>query len=473
MNNLETLKSQGLHSDDVLGTIGPFKIYLGSLEALLGPFEIPDEVMNALFLIMSRSQPGTEAINSQAMGLILEGSSRARSTYFLKKNILKEASAVFGPYLVGECHWTLFHCNLKEGTITYIDSLGEQPQRCFQIIENWSLFAASRGCQGPWKLIQRDHDLQNDSVSCGMFAIMFAEMVLQGQEGHLQCLPIAQERERLGTLLINSLDTKTLRRKKGKIAKPKNTDKPVGEHPCAVDGDPAQESESTECKQVDGDPAQESESTECKQVDGDPAQESESTECKQVDGDPAQESESTECEQTLFEVESVLRLPDGTKAKRYKVTREELVRRCGPPEGFSPNALVAYLRKGKSQKEALMAKLHDSQVEPGPRIRLSTSVSKLCEEECLALAEDLNYMGFKYLPIQKIGQACLEEDHLEAIVKAQHCRQTLTRIKTAMEANWSDYNLATHGLGPEILKGAFSLIDACLVEAENLHCFQK
>ncbi|XP_073729931.1 uncharacterized protein [Misgurnus anguillicaudatus] len=441
MNNLETLKSQGLHSDDVLGTIGPFKIYLGSLEALLGPFEIPDEVMNALFLIMSRSQPGTEAINSQAMGLILEGSSRARSTYFLKKNILKEASAVFGPYLVGECHWTLFHCNLKEGTITYIDSLGEQPQRCFQIIENWSLFAASRGCQGPWKLIQRDHDLQNDSVSCGMFAIMFAEMVLQGQEGHLQCLPIAQERERLGTLLINSLDTKTLRRKKGKIAKPKNTDKPVGEHPCAVDGDPAQESESTECKQVDG--------------------------------DPAQESESTECEQTLFEVESVLRLPDGTKAKRYKVTREELVRRCGPPEGFSPNALVAYLRKGKSQKEALMAKLHDSQVEPGPRIRLSTSVSKLCEEECLALAEDLNYMGFKYLPIQKIGQACLEEDHLEAIVKAQHCRQTLTRIKTAMEANWSDYNLATHGLGPEILKGAFSLIDACLVEAENLHCFQK
>ncbi|CAM4661504.1 unnamed protein product [Leuciscus chuanchicus] len=298
------------------------------------------------------------------------------------KNILKGASAIFGPYLLGECHWTLFHCNLKEGTITYIDSLGEQPQHCFQIIENWSLFAANRGCQGPWKMMKRDHDLQNDSLPCGVFSLMFAEMVLQGQQGHLQCLPIAQERERLGTLLFNSL--------------------------------------------------------------------------------------------VLFEVESVLRLPDGTKAKRYKVTREELVRRCGPPEGYSPNALVAYLRKGKSQKEAVMAKLHDSQVEPGPRIRLSTSVSKLCEEECLALAEDVNYMGFKYLPIQKIGQACLEEDqHLEAIVKAQHCRQTLTRIKTAMEANWSYYNLATHGLGPEMLKGAFSLIDACLVEAENLHCLQK
>ncbi|XP_052406931.1 uncharacterized protein LOC127952491 [Carassius gibelio] len=207
MNILETLKSQGRHREDVLGTVGPFKVFLGSLEALVGPSELPDEVMDALFYIISRSQPGTEPINSQAMRLILEGSSRARSTYFLKKNILKGASAIFGPYLVGECHWTLFHCNLKEGTITYIDSLGEHPQRCSQIIENWSLFAASRGCQGPWKFINRDHDLQNDSVSCGVFSIMFAEMILQGQQGHLQCLPISQERERLGILLFKSLDS--------------------------------------------------------------------------------------------------------------------------------------------------------------------------------------------------------------------------------------------------------------------------
>lgn len=47
--DLETLKSQGLHSEDVLGTIGPFKIFLGSLEALLGPFEIPDEVIFYFF----------------------------------------------------------------------------------------------------------------------------------------------------------------------------------------------------------------------------------------------------------------------------------------------------------------------------------------------------------------------------------------------------------------------------------------
>ncbi|XP_076124208.1 uncharacterized protein LOC143104142 [Alosa pseudoharengus] len=163
--------------------------------------------MDALFLVISRGQPGTEAISSQAMRLILEGSSRARSTYFVKKNILNSARAVFGPYLLGECHWTLFHCNLEEGEIAFVDSLGEQPQCCSQIIENWSLFAASRGCQRPWKIIKRDHDFQNDSVSCGVFSIMFAEMILQGQQGHLHCLPISQERERLGTLLFKSLDS--------------------------------------------------------------------------------------------------------------------------------------------------------------------------------------------------------------------------------------------------------------------------
>ncbi|KAF1392465.1 hypothetical protein PFLUV_G00028190 [Perca fluviatilis] len=52
-------------------------------------------------------------------------------------------------------------------------------------------------------------------------------------------------------------------------------------------------------------------------------------------------------------------------------------------------------------------------------------------------------------------------------------RQTLTKIKTAMEANWSNYNITTHGIGPEMLKGPFALIDACLAEAENLHCFQE
>lgn len=38
-----------------------------------------------------------------------------------------------------------------------------------------------------------------------------------------------------------------------------------------------------------------------------------------------------------------------------------------------------------------------------------------------------------------------------------------------MKASWSSYNIATYGLGPEMLKGAFARIDVCLTKAENLY----
>ncbi|CAM4597048.1 unnamed protein product [Leuciscus chuanchicus] len=305
-DDLETLKSQGLHCEDVLGTVGPFKIFLGSLEALVGPSELPDEVMDALFYIISRSQPGTEPINSQAMRLILEGSSRARSTYFLKKNILKGASAVFGPYLVGECHWTLFHCNLKEGTITYIDSLGEHPQRC----------------QRPWKFINRDHDLQNDSASCGVFSIMFAEIILQGQQGHLQCLPISQERERLGTLLFKSLDSSgicTVCYKKMSGKKKETCSF------CSTEKSPKPEAETAEM-----------ETAEAVEDTSDAEEEEQEEASEKKDG---------------FYVDSLLKVASSKKAKRHFVSVEELQRKCSAPEKFSGHLMVAYLRKAKGEKK--------------------------------------------------------------------------------------------------------------------------
>lgn len=44
------------------------------------------------------------------------------------------------------------------------------------------------------------------------------------------------------------------------------------------------------------------------------------------------------------------------------------------------------------------------------------------------------------------------------------CRTTLKAVQNALEANWETYDLATHGLGPAVIKGAFSLIDSCLKE---------
>lgn len=37
-------------------------------------------------------------------------------------------------------------------------------------------------------------------------------------------------------------------------------------------------------------------------------------------------------------------------------------------------------------------------------------------------------------------------------------------VKDALETNWKTFDLATHGLGPAVIKGTFALIDACLKE---------
>ncbi|KAM4599527.1 uncharacterized protein V3H82_005494 isoform 1-T2 [Fundulus diaphanus] len=97
------------------------------------------------------------------------------------------------------------------------------------------------------------------------------------------------------------------------------------------------------------------------------------------------------------------------------------------------------------------------------------------KEECVTLSEDLNYLAAKFLPITKISQTCLEEgDGLhEAIAKTENCRKTLGHLLTTMEANWQDYGLATHGLGPQMLKGTFALIDTCLAKKIEILKTQK
>ncbi|XP_042585205.1 uncharacterized protein LOC122138211 isoform X2 [Cyprinus carpio] len=143
-------------------------------------------------------RPDVLAINNQTLGHILEGDTRARSSYFTKKNIFENKTEVVGPFLEDGNHWTFFHCSIVDRTITYLNSLGETDEQYNKIAENWSTFAASKGYQGPWKRVLRKHSLQHVHA--------FAEAILGGSGGYLTCSPIQEEREHLGTLLFSSLD---------------------------------------------------------------------------------------------------------------------------------------------------------------------------------------------------------------------------------------------------------------------------
>ncbi|XP_073714930.1 uncharacterized protein [Misgurnus anguillicaudatus] len=206
MNVLKIMKSEGLHRESKIGQIGPYPLYVKSFESLIDNNKVSDEVMDALFHLFSMRQPDVLAINTHTLTDILEGKPRARSRYFTKRNIFENIKEIIGPYLECGNHWTFFHCSIVDHTITYLNSLGEEDEQYYKLAENWSIFAASKGYRGPWKRTKRNHTLQNDTISCGVFTAVFAEAFLGDTRGYLACSPVLQERERLGIFLFSSLD---------------------------------------------------------------------------------------------------------------------------------------------------------------------------------------------------------------------------------------------------------------------------
>ncbi|XP_056091144.1 uncharacterized protein LOC130070684 [Rhinichthys klamathensis goyatoka] len=170
--------------------------------------EVSDEVMDSICNVLSKDHPGVVHVNSQALTKILDGSKRAKSHYFLKNNIFKGTTEMFGAYLEGGNHWSFFHCNVDRRCITYFNSFGETEWQCQAIAQHWSAFAASRGVKGEWNIKTTKHNLQTDSVSCGIHTLAFATEFMKsgGCITSFQCPAIQQERMRLASLLFQSLD---------------------------------------------------------------------------------------------------------------------------------------------------------------------------------------------------------------------------------------------------------------------------
>ncbi|XP_041955139.1 uncharacterized protein LOC121714056 isoform X3 [Alosa sapidissima] len=186
----------------------------------------------------------------------------------------------------------------------------------------------ARQTTGPWTIKSFKHAKQMDSVSCGVFTIMFAECHLCVSPFRDCCL--FTKRQQLTQELLAALDhTKRcgscVKLLHGKGVKCGGTcsghfhtmclQKKGLCFLCAYDCDVVQVDNADEVVVVEkGTNTQmEADTTEEEVADGGLAQESAAAEGEQ---DGGLESAATEGEQVLFEVESVLRISDGTKAKR-------------------------------------------------------------------------------------------------------------------------------------------------------------
>ncbi|KAA0717631.1 hypothetical protein E1301_Tti016761 [Triplophysa tibetana] len=124
-----------------------------------------------------------------------------------------------------------------------------------------------------------------------------------------------------------------------------------------------------------------------------------------------------------FLVESVLKVSDFHQAKRYLVSTSELQRRCSPPECYSNNTVVSYLRKAKAKKRNIEEKLTGLGVQPTKRTKLTSLCTKLCEDECSELVSDVMFLAAKFMPQKKVVQEmCENEDIHDSISKAESCR---------------------------------------------------
>uniref|UniRef100_A0AAX7V411 Alkylated DNA repair protein AlkB homologue 8 N-terminal domain-containing protein n=1 Tax=Astatotilapia calliptera TaxID=8154 RepID=A0AAX7V411_ASTCA len=95
-------------SDYLVGVAGPNSIGISSLKSLFDQTNISDEVIDGLIYLQCENFPHIYPIPSQITGKILDGSTRAQSAYFLKKNIFQMYEKLIGACLENGSHWTLF-----------------------------------------------------------------------------------------------------------------------------------------------------------------------------------------------------------------------------------------------------------------------------------------------------------------------------------------------------------------------------
>ncbi|XP_049340995.1 uncharacterized protein LOC111194920 isoform X7 [Astyanax mexicanus] len=436
MYDLEKLmKKDDVPGHILLGHVGLFPLTVDSFRSLYGPNRISDEIMDALFHIKSKGDLDLLAITTHSMSKILDGCKRARSTYFMKTDKLQNYKRVMGPYLEGD-HWTFVHCNLESKEIVYCNSFGESKEKCETIRDTWELFAKRRDILGPWTVKTLPHSTQLDSVSCGVFTIMVKCSACSGYfhgkclKAKGQCVICAGVDEDQITLRVCDMVSC-------------ETEEPHEEEP--------HEEEPHEEEPHEEEPHEEE------------PHEEEPHEEEPHEEEPHEEEPHEEERKDGFYVESLLKVASSKKVKRHFVTVAELQRRCSAPENYSANLMVTYLRKAKHKKKELEGQLRQAGVQPSKYAANTTMCSRLVEDECKSLAEDLGQLT-KHIPFESIGKRLAEgnKNIPSAIVKVEELSAELQEVEKVLNEHFETYNKVTHTLGPSVSHVVFSLIKQCL-----------
>ena len=125
---------------------------------------------------------------------------------------------------------------------------------------------------------------------------------------------------------------------------------------------------------------------------------------------------------------------DKMHCKRYDITAGEIRRRVGSPEHLSKTCLNEYLRVGRSgnKGEEVMKQCAASSKKRASHFSL---LSKICEDEAAALAENVHQINQEFFPVSKIA-SCLGKDCWSKEPSGDHqasCSKALTEVEAARQ----------------------------------------
>ncbi|XP_026020816.1 uncharacterized protein LOC113020797 isoform X5 [Astatotilapia calliptera] len=443
-------------SDYLVGVAGPNSIGISSLKSLFDQTNISDEVIDGLIYLQCENFPHIYPIPSQITGKILDGSTRAQSAYFLKKNIFQMYEKLIGACLENGSHWTLFFAQslidgktqveeynteitkLRSRLCHYLFSSIDRTRKCSQC---WCVIAAKDRVQcqkcGAYK-----HMRCSKSV-CGI--CIFCETQCSTAEGKELCSIV-------GGYTGGAIEVASEECHQGKHQAANDKGKvPKGENICSKSTSNSEigrltvRDEGTQTERDEGTQTEDNEKETEVYGTSLSTDNAAADDVDRIDADTEFQTDS-EGTSTVYRVHGRLSVPS-SKKKTYTITEDEIKRRINA-ENMSVHVFRGLIG---GRKAKLPAMILDRPKKAKTKV---TVFSVLSEEEAGELA--LGFAGRLACDVTT-DMVCKGIDHSSADMT----KQTLLKIQHNLKHELTDsstFSLLTHTFGPAALDSVISFL---------------
>ncbi|XP_076740066.1 uncharacterized protein LOC101464225 isoform X1 [Maylandia zebra] len=443
-------------TDYLVGVAGPNSIGISSLKSLFDQTNISDEVIDGLIYLQCENFPHIYPIPSQITGKILDGSTRAQSAYFLKKNIFQMYEKLIGACLENGSHWTLFFAQslidgktqveeynteitkLRSRLCHYLFSSIDRTRKCSQC---WCVIAAKDRVQcqkcGAYK-----HMRCSKSV-CGI--CIFCETQCSTAEGKELCSIV-------GGYTGGAIEVASEECHQGKHQAANDKGKvPKGENICSKSTSNSEigrltvRDEGTQTERDEGTQTEDNEKEAEVYGTSLSTDNAAADDVDRIDADTEFQTDS-EGTSTVYRVHGRLSVPS-SKKKTYTITEDEIKRRINA-ENMSVHVFRGLIG---GRKAKLPAMILDRPKKAKTKV---TVFSVLSEEEAGELA--LGFAGRLACDVTT-DMVCKGIDHSSADMT----KQTLLKIQHNLKHELTDsstFSLLTHTFGPAALDSVISFL---------------